>query len=205
MQSPANFGQPPLPHPTPREHSVTPLATHTTGPPACLLPHSVVHDSHTHCSSISGRLRLCLATAASGLFCSPPSTPPVCVAYASLRATDCKPSKAKARHAQVCNCALCSATCTMAKACPGPGQRAPTHHFVGGGRAPQGRTRLSPAAAAGGRTARTGRWRGTPPSTWAAAPRPLFPLCRAVPASWSMCSRSATKPNLHARGEGWES
>ena len=65
--------------------------------PAYLPAHPVVHDSHTHGSSLSARLRLCLATAATGLFRSPPSTPQVCVAYASLRATDCKPSKAKGK------------------------------------------------------------------------------------------------------------
>ena len=76
--------RPPTRHPTP-------------GPPAYLPPHPVVHASHTHCSSISARLRLCLAITATGLSRSPHSTPQVCVAYASLRATDCKPSKAKAR------------------------------------------------------------------------------------------------------------
>ena len=57
------------------EHSATPPATPPTGPPAYLPPHPVVHDSHTHCSSNSARLRLCLATAATGLSRSPPPHP----------------------------------------------------------------------------------------------------------------------------------
>ena len=88
------------PCPAPPRSSPPPHPPHSpAGPPAYLPPHPVVHDSHTHCSSISACLRLCLATAATGLFRSPPSTPQVCVAYASREATDCKPSKAgKARH-----------------------------------------------------------------------------------------------------------